>query len=385
MKRSRVNLNGYPFPQNPQELLLKAALFSGDAAIEAFVQWKEAVDFETEMHSSVFRTLPLLYHNLHQLGVEDDLMPRLKGIYRKSWMTNQLLFARAGNILRFFELHRIPVMVMKGIPLTILFYRNFATRPMADIDVLIPSHLARHTVDLLRSEGWKLYEPEFLEHSLMYGRSATFSDQENTELDLHWHPFFEAHESNAADVFNTWSVSLTVGGAETRTFCQTDHLFHTIVHGVRYNPEPPVRWIADACTLLNREPDHISWDRLLAHTLKFRVQLQMKSALSYLAERFNQKIPGHVRRELDNMKYDYAARVVFNHAMTIGDRNPVTLYEKIFSIYAGFLRQTSASGFIRQHTAFLKYFRYRTKGKPWVRIIRYYVSRAFSQSELSGS
>jgi hypothetical protein len=383
MKRPGVNLIGYPFPSDSQELLLKAALFHGEIAIQAFYQWKRSVDFETEMQSSVYRTLPLLYHNLHQQDVDDDLMPRLKGIYRKSWMTNQFLFAKAGSILRFFNQNGIPVMVMKGIPLTILYYRNFGVRPMADIDVLIPYDQARSTVDLLRSEGWKLHEPEFLEHSLRYGRSATFSDSEKTELDLHWHPFFEAHESNAADDFNTLSVSLAVGGVATRTFCLTDHLFHTIVHGVRYNPEPPVRWIADACTLLKRESENISWDRLLAHTLRFRVHLQMKAALHYLADRFYQKIPDQVLRELDNRTADFAARVVFLHALTTGDRNPVTLREKMYSIYAGFLRQTSVQGFIRQHLAFMKYFRYRTKGKPWFKIFIYYFSRTLSKRDLS--
>jgi hypothetical protein len=380
-RSSEVSPHGFPFPSANHELLLKAALFRDEDAVKAFIQWKRATDFETEMQSTVFRTLPLLYHNLQTIGVEDELMPRLKGIYRKAWMTNQLLFSKAGKILRFFDTHGIPVMVMKGIPLTILHYRNFAVRPMADIDVLIPYQMATSTVQLLRSEGWKLHEPEYLEHSLKYGRSATFSDHEHTELDLHWHPVFEAHETITEDDFRNASVELSVSGTPSRTFCPTDHLFHTVVHGVRYNPEPPVRWIADACTLLSREGENISWERLMAHTIRFRAHLQMHAALKYLSDTFAQNIPGKVLNDLEKIKSDYSTRLVFRHALTIGDRHPATLTEKMYSIYAGFLRQTSHEGLVRQHLAFLKYFRYRTKGKPWFRIIIYYLTRAFSSNQ----
>ena len=378
---SEVSQGGYPFPSPNHELLLKAALFKGEDAVKAFVQWKRATDFETEMQSTVFRTLPLLYHNLYTIGVEDELMPRLKGIYRKAWMTNQLLFSKAANILRFFDAHEIPVMVMKGIPMSILYYQNFAVRPMADIDLLIPFQKAKTTVELLRSEGWKLHEPEYLEHSLKYGRSATFSDPENAELDLHWHPVFEAHETITEEDFWNVSIELSVSGTTTRTFCPTDLLFHAIVHGVRYNPEPPVRWIADACTILSREGNNISWDRLMAHTVKFRTHLQMKSALKYLSDTFLQKIPETALDNLEKIKSNYSTQLVFKHAMTIGDRHPATLAEKLYSIYAGFLRQTSSQGFVRQNLAFLKYFRYRTKGKPWLKIFNYYLSLALSSKE----
>lgn len=378
---SEVSQGGYPFPSPNHELLLKAALFKGEDAVKAFIQWRQATDFETEMQSSVFRTLPLLYHNLHTIGVEDELMPRLKGIYRKAWMTNQLLFSKAAKILHFFDAHEIPVMVMKGIPMTILYYRNFAVRPMADIDLLIPFQKAKTTVELLRSEGWKLHEPEYLEHSMKYGRSATFSDQELTELDLHWHPVFEAHETIKEEDFWNVSIELSVSGTTTRTFCPTDHLFHAIVHGVRYNPEPPVRWISDACTLLGLAGDDISWDRLMALTVKFRAHLQMRSALKYLSDTFLQKIPEKVLDDLEKIKSDYSTRLVFRHAISIGDRHPASFMEKMYSIYAGFLRQTSSQGFVRQHLAFLKYFRYRTKGKPWLKIFIYYLSLAFSSKK----
>lgn len=374
LNSSSAFLPGYPFPAPCHELLLKAALLDGDTAVHAFREWKLQVDFEGHMETSVYRTLPLLYLNLLNQQVEDDLMPKLKGIYRKSWMTNHMLFAKAGKILDFFAGNGIPTMILKGIPLTILVYKNHAVRPMADIDLLVPFSLAVPAIDLLRNNGWKLHEPEHLEHSLKYGRSATFSDSESTELDLHWHPVFEMHDSITDNDFWDSAVELSVAGRTTRCFCATDQLFHIIVHGLRYNPEPPVRWIADACTLMRAEKDQISWERLVSFTLRFRVHLQMLEALRYLAGNFRQSIPEKVTDELSKVHSSYSARVVFMHAMKIGDREPVSFTEKLYTIYAGFLRQTDREGFWHQHIAFVKYFRFRTKGKPYFKILAYYLS-----------
>ena len=369
-----VHTPGSPLPSEKHELLLRASLLSGDSMLTAFQQWKRKVDFEIDVDHASLRLLPLLYMNLHTQGVEDPLMPRLKGIYRNSWSKNQLLFFKAGKIVQFFNEHGIPNILMKGIPLSVLVYRNFAVRPMADIDVLIPYEQAGPTVELLKSSGWKLYEPQYFDYALKYGRSATFADGDNTELDLHWHPVFEVHAEIREDDFRALAVPFKVSGAETKSFCPTDQLFHTIIHGFRTNPEPPVRWIADAVTLISTCGMEIDWDRLTSQTANFRVHLQMREALNYLVKVFDADIPDRVIAALNAMKSSSANRVVYRHAMKIGDMVPETMYQKLFSIYAGFLRQTSETGIWRQHVEFVRFMRFRTKGKPYFRILIYYFS-----------
>jgi hypothetical protein len=371
---------GNPFPSEKHELLLKAALLKGDEMLRSYQQWKKLVDFEEDIEYASFRTLPLLYQNLQEQGISDELMPRLKGIYRKSWSKNQFLFFKTGRMLKFFEGHGIKTLVMKGIPLSILFYKNFATRPMADMDLLIPFSDARRAVELLQDAGWKLYNPQYLEFNLKYGRSATFADSEKTELDLHWHPIFEAHGDISEDDFWNEALPLEVAGAKTLSFDATDLFFHTIVHGLRYNPEPPIRWIADAMAILKSKDYQIDWNRLLHHTRKFRVALYMKDAVNYLINNFNAEFPGFFLVQLHQIKITQTERFVFNHAQKHGDEQPKTFVEKLKSVFAAYIRQTSRKNYFSQLLGFAKYLHMRNRGKPFFRILIYQTSLLFKPS-----
>jgi hypothetical protein len=372
---------GNPFPSEKHELLLKAALLKGGDMFKAYRQWKAMVDFEKDVENASFRTLPLLYQNLHAHGVTDELMPRFKGIYRKAWSKNQLLFFKAGKVLKFLEGQGIKTLVMKGIPLSILFYKNFATRPMADMDVLVPLGDARKVVELLQDAGWKLYNPQYLEFNLKYGRSATFADDEKTELDLHWHPVFEAHGDISEDYFWNEAIPLEVAGAKTLSFGATDLFFHTIVHGLRYNPEPPIRWIADALTILRAEDHQIDWNRLLAQTQQFRVTLYMKDAVGFLIKGFEAEFPQTFIDGLYQIKITPTDRFVFGHAQKYGDKQPVTMTEKLISVFAAYMRQTTRINFFSQLFGFIKYLHFRNSGKPYFRILMYQISILFKPSK----
>jgi len=381
--RMKTHNSGNPYPSEKHELLLKAALLKGDEMFQAYQQWKAMVDFEEDVEYASFRTLPLLYQSLQEHKISDELMPRLKGIYRQAWSKNQFLFFKTGKVLKFFEDHGIKTLVMKGIPLSILFYKNFATRPMADMDLLVAYGDARRAVNRLQEAGWQLYNPQYLEFNLKYGRSATFADGEKTELDLHWHPIFEAHGDISENDFWNEAVALEVAGAKTLSFDATGLFFHTIVHGLRYNPEPPIRWIADAMTILRSEDHKIDWERLLYRTKKFRVALYMKDAVNYLIRHFNANFPEDFLKNLYQIKITPTERYVFRHAQQHGDNQPVTFYEKINSVFAAYIRQTSRKNFISQLMGFIKYLHFRNRGKPFFRIMIYQISLLFKSAKPS--
>jgi hypothetical protein len=133
-----------------QELLLKAALFSGEDALEAWSKWRDAVDWEGHFEPGSFRLLPLLYNNLHKHGVDDSAMGKLKGIYRQAWSKNQTLFHEMAKVIEFLQNAGIKTMLLKGASLSLLYYKNNGSRPMADIDVLVPLKQARLADELLQ-------------------------------------------------------------------------------------------------------------------------------------------------------------------------------------------------------------------------------------------
>jgi hypothetical protein len=77
---------GGVWPTAEQELLLRAALWSGERAIAAWLEWASRVDVVNDLvDEGSFRLLPLVYRNLDRVGLAGPSMSRLKGVYRHSW------------------------------------------------------------------------------------------------------------------------------------------------------------------------------------------------------------------------------------------------------------------------------------------------------------
>ena len=78
--------------------LLRAALGNGQAALDAYAEWQRWVDLDA-LDDEAYRQLPRLYRNLVRLGVQDAQMPRLRGIYRRTWYGNRLALLWMGEVL----------------------------------------------------------------------------------------------------------------------------------------------------------------------------------------------------------------------------------------------------------------------------------------------
>ncbi|HMO54669.1 MAG TPA: hypothetical protein PJ994_09205, partial [Tepidiformaceae bacterium] len=75
-----------------------------------------------------------------------------------------------------------------------------------------------------------------------------------------------------------------------------DHLVHAIVHGSRWDPIPPLRWIADATLLLRRHT--IRWDLVVSEAERRGVTLAVGAGLAFLREHFEAPIPEEPPRQL---------------------------------------------------------------------------------------
>ncbi len=155
--RHAANLLGC-WPTIDQERLLRAATFDRTEALDAWRRWLASVDVEN-VDAGSFRLLPLLYRNLSRYQVNDPLMAQLKGVHRQSWYRNQLLFRRTAAILRALNDDGIATLILKGIPLSLLYYKDDAVRPMADADILVRVAAGPRVVELLQQHGWRSHRP----------------------------------------------------------------------------------------------------------------------------------------------------------------------------------------------------------------------------------
>lgn len=280
-------------PTLHQELLLRAALLKGPEAIEAWKEWKSSVDIES-LDPASHRMLPLLYRNLHIHGIKDPSMGKYKGVYRRTWYKNQVLFNAIASLLRSFAGAGIETMVLKGAALTMLHYRDYGLRPMNDFDVLVCPDQALPAVNLLQGLGWIPIDfiptAEYISVSYSHG----FKDKNGQEFDLHWHLLSQCRERDSDNDFWEEAAETRFHDVPTRVLNATDQLLHTCIHGARWNYTPPFRWVADAVTILNTAQPQIDWNRLIAQARKRRLVLPLRETLDYLRTVVNAPIPSEI-------------------------------------------------------------------------------------------
>lgn len=277
-------------PDPAQEVLLRSALATEDAAIaDCFEQWLRLVPFDAYHDEGTYRLLPMVWSRLSQAGIGHPLLPRLKGLFRNSWVRSTQRIARASELLTLFDREGIATLVGKGLPLALDFYDAPALRPMNDIDIVVPLEAAQRASALLEREGFRSDRIRWssecrLRHALLH------RDPGGAEVDLHWHVLFDCPNRRADAHFWDNAVPFAVGEARTLRPSATDLLLQVVVHGLRPNAAPPVRWVADAAMII-RSGEGVDWQRLQAFAKEQRLAGRLALGLSYLRDRFGIDVP----------------------------------------------------------------------------------------------
>jgi hypothetical protein len=339
---------GSAFPTPEQELLVRAALLTGSAGLDAWQQWKSRVDFETLDEGSQ-RLLPLLYTNLHAHGIDDPLIGRLKGFYRLTWYKNQTLFHEIEAPLRAFHDAGIPTMLLKGAALTLRYYQDYGMRPMRDFDVAVPEQDVSLALSLLQKLGWRHLKNKTgasLELVLAASHATGFSNNKS-QLDLHsrigfnfWH----------YELPNAWKDSIPVqwNGIETLAMHPAEMLIHICVHGLAWNPVPPLRWIADTAVLLRAEPT-LDWARVSARAQEAHLTLPLYTAIHYLTTVLDLDIPTSVLLELEGAPTTQIERFRMKYALQPGGvpSRVLRLYDQYTNVRRRQNTPPSLYGFLR--------------------------------------
>ena len=135
------------------EWLLKAALLTGSPAEEFWRRWSARVRFE-DIDWTYQQILPQVYQNL-RTRMTDPYFDRLKGICRRTWYENQVLFAELGPVLDTFSRDGVPTLLLKGSALAAHYYRDYSLRPMKDLDLAVTPESVPLAAEILRRLGWK--------------------------------------------------------------------------------------------------------------------------------------------------------------------------------------------------------------------------------------
>jgi Uncharacterised nucleotidyltransferase len=352
------------WPTREQMLVLRAALMPREQALPAFGEWLGLIDLDGDFDQGTFRLLPLMYDNLRKCGVSHPLMSRLKGVYRLSWYKNNKLFNNLRPVMEAFHGAGIPTMLLKGVPLVHQYYKNIALRPMADIDVLVPADRDGEALELMTRFAYSrmaLLTPDYLQ----YRHAMGYWSADHGEIDIHWHALFECCEAGADDFFWNSSQPIDFSGVPSLMPDATRMLLHTLIHGFRWNAEPPIRWIPDAMTILHNAPAGIDWDAMVDYAHANQLEYRLRHPLAFLKRHFDAAVPDAVMARLAQNKISLIQRIENSCVL----RDPRRLHGSpmghlwiVFADYCRFARNAKPIAFAIGFTHYLR-FRWQLRGR----------------------
>jgi hypothetical protein len=308
-----------PFPAGAHEALVRASILDGEAALAAWREWRRTVDFD-RIDQASYRMVPLLYRNLERLRVDDPLLGTLRGIYRRTWCENLLLFRRLARVIGDLRAAGVESMVLKGAALASQAYGDAGARSMADFDLLVRRAEFGRARDVLLAAGWSagrigaeawdrgpdaFHEEEGSISFRQEGDALRVLDLHSSVLRLYADrpvPFPEESLWRSAERFDVLGVpALRLGPGHA--------LLHVLWHGVQAQQVAAIRWVPDAHLLLRARGRDVPWGPLLAEARRHRVLAPLREGLEFLSSRYATPVPAAVLRSLRRTPLSVVERV----------------------------------------------------------------------------
>ena len=173
-------------PSENERLLLQAALQPPEAALQAWKAWLARNDLD-DTRKAALDLYPAIYRNIGSLLTDGHARGTLHGVYRRSWLQNQVNLNRASSVIAKLRAEGIDSLVLKGAALVESVYKDPGARSMADVDVLVPTMHAERAYELLLADGWAGERDHRgdMAHAVQVIRSVDLMKPDGTRLDLH--------------------------------------------------------------------------------------------------------------------------------------------------------------------------------------------------------
>ncbi|HEV7348080.1 nucleotidyltransferase family protein [Telluribacter sp.] len=304
-----------------QLLLLKAAVFPAEKAAGYWQQWKACHQLtdsdllqDKEILSRIFdpldrgshRLMPLVYRNLEKSG--DPIIKRMRGMYRHSWMRNQQHLYRIKEITRLLHEAGIETMLIKGLAMSLLYYRDLGVRYMNDIDLLVPFEKHEEALKVLLTSKLNLKIGAFDYYMKPYYHASHLYSEDGYDLDLHHH-LLMYNRNKTADV-PFWQNSLSLDpeyGIPSSVLSPTHQLFHNLIHGNFPDFDSPMRWVADCYVIYTQHA--IDWEEVLQLAVDLRLVWPVREGLRLLTREFDLVLPEAVQHRLQSLEMETSEAV----------------------------------------------------------------------------
>ncbi len=283
-------------PTERQTLLVRAALLDREPAIDAWNQWNATGGLE-RIDDGSSALLPIVYRNLAGYGVSDSVVKCAQQAYKTTWLENERRFHEIAAVLEALNAAGIETMILKGVALALLYYRDLGLRSMGDVDLLVHPEQLHEALAALRGAGFRIVgrPPELLTDVYLFSRKAiNLASAGMPMLDLHWRAIQEVRSDNEEKAFWDGAAAVTLRDVPTRAMSATDQVLHICEHETRWCPSPLPRWMVDLVMVFRVAGDAFDSDR----TLDRARSLELLSPLAEALECLDAIVPHEVPQEL---------------------------------------------------------------------------------------
>lgn len=255
------------------------ALSDPDRAAEAWKSVRGSFTLD-ELERGSFELIPLVYQNIARTCPDEPLLPRLKGIYRRSWVKNNLLLGASSEIATALGAAGLPALFLEGPTHAVRFYADLALRPSSAVHVLTTAaHVAEASKRLERG-GWNLRPGSdgYPGWRVLFAANGDICVlRSSLSFDYVGRGDVPAEEPlwRAAEAYD-------VNGTELLVPTPSDAFLAACVAGARYGPLPPTQWLTDAVMILGS--GELDWDRIVDLAVVHRQHLRLREALGCLLD-----------------------------------------------------------------------------------------------------
>jgi hypothetical protein len=250
---------------------------------------------------------PLLYRQLqdHLARVPAPVRNDLQRCYWATAATNTLLLIELQRIVETLAARQVPAVLLKGAVLAETVYPDVGTRPMADLDLLVPPGQVDDAQAVLARLGYRAAAADHLGHTAnflrTYGGELTYCRNagRGVSLDLHWRLI---HLEGFRDVLSIgydglWQRvrAMPEPWQDARQLSVEDSILYLAIHLALHHRLSDFRLFFDVDRLI-RAAGVVDWTALASRAAAWRVRYVTYIVLALAQELCSTPIPVDLRQ-----------------------------------------------------------------------------------------
>ena len=244
-------------------LLFRAAVLNEPEALENWQRWLNLHDLEkTNLDVISYRLLPFIYFNLANQEIDHPKMAKLKGVYRRAWLENQIVLQKIIPFIKSLQTDGIPILLMDDVTSILRLYDSQGVRRLYSLDILVrPSDIPK-ILDILKDQDiWP--KVSFGERYLIVEASLEIWSPFPQPITLTWRvtSSIKTHEQALVNWQDAKAAQLC--DCPVFTLDLENHFLRSCIRVNNRKPDAVFFSLLDVAWMLNKHADSMNWERVI--------------------------------------------------------------------------------------------------------------------------